>query len=640
MKELHRKIERIRYSCVGALLSLELKPFMLSAKQSKYVTVLIQLFIGTLRLLVPRALGERNIKSLIIVIAVILSGLSLNTHALVNYEVGAITIDGVQLLQDSADPNRYYYLPPTPRVSQHKDGAFELSLVKFVDPKSNTSGGLLHMLVTLALPEDELQLLKEKLKEVNSKAVIAGPVQLKTEEDGSFQVISATLSDKGLTRELISSGRAPIAPGSKAAIASSLSPNGATLLWESLQKPTSDVSVSVSAYYEAVMPSFNAKISADVETVYTHFSKLKNVQGGYRKREIRDIVDELTRTGAINIDVLDRMPEDKLNQSMQSLVNMISNKLTETIFDQKTGFTAIPEKEKAVEQGQIKGRQKKGWLSKLFTGTGNQKYYTDDQYVLKKRSDINKASFRINLNRRAVIKVPLFTAGNISGLYNAFKDKESMFRVVNLADPSFQKREVFFRVDGDYTDVFEKNLNFAAIAIKKDYKEKGQDTATGELIFTREDIRDGVFSKSWKYARLGQKSAKWMDYDYQVDWSLKGGNKVEDKDWINTNAPIITIKPPLTRLDLEIDADRFAIDDAGYRSAMFEVRYKIFGKQKKERIAVMRATDADSLNNAVLFHDPKTKVEYRLTWYPREGKKYTSDWIELDESYLVVYPPG
>lgn len=569
----------------------------------------------------------------------------ISVNALVNYEVGAITIDGIQLLQDSADPNRYYYLPPTPRVAQHKDGNFELSLVKFIDPKSETSGGLLHMLVTLELPNDELQSLKEQLKQINSKAVIAGPVQLKSEEEGSFQVVSATLSDTGLTRELITSGRAPIAPGSKAAIASSLSPNGATLLWESLQKPTSDVSVSVSAYYEAVMPSFNARISADIETVYTHFSKLKNVQGGYNKREIRDIVDKLTRTGVVNIDVLDRMPEDKLNQQMQSLVNMISNKLTETIFDQKTGFTAIPEKEKAVEKGQIKRRQKKGWLAKLFTGTGNQKYFTDNQFVLKKRSDINKASFRINLNRRAVIKVPLFTAGNISGLYDsfkegAFKDKENMFRVVNLADPSFQKRELFFRVDGDFTDVFEKNLNFAAVAIKKDYQDKGQADATGELIFTREDIRNGTFSKSWKYARLGEKTAKWMDYAYQVDWSLKGGKKVEDKQWQNSNAPIITIKPPLTRLDLEVDADRFAIDDAGYRSAMLEVRYKIFGKQKKERLAVMRATDAESLNSAILFHDPDAKVEYKITWYPREGKKYSSDWQEIEESYLVIYPPG
>ena len=579
-------------------------------------------------------------EGLLLIIATLITTLSLNAHALVNYEVGAITIDGIQLLQDSADPNQYYYLPPTPRVAQHKDGTFELSLVKFVDPKSETSGGLLHMLVTLSLPEDELQSLKEQLKQINSKAVINGPVPLKADEEGSFQVISATLSDTGLTREVITSGRAPISPGSKAAVASSLSPNGTTLLWESLQKPTSDVSVSVSAYYEAVMPSFNAKISADIDTVYTHFSKLRNVQQGYRKREIRNIVDELTRTGVVNIDVLDRMPEDKLNQHMQSLVNMISNKLTETIFDQKTGFTAIPKKEKAVEKGQIKRRQKKGWLAKLFTGTGNQKYYTDNQYVLKKRSDINKASFRINLNRRAVIKVPLFTAGNVSGLYQAYKDKESMFRVVNLADPSFQKRELFFRVDGDFTDVFEKNLNFAAVAIKKDYKDKKQATATGELVFTREDIRNGIFSKSWKYARLGAKTADWMNYSYQTDWSLKGGKNVEDKEWQTSNAPIVTIKPPLTRLDLEIDADRFAIDDAGYRSAMFEVRYKIFGKQKKERVAVMRATDAESLNNAIIFHDPDTKVEYRMTWYPREGKKYTSEWYDVDESYLMIYPPG
>ena len=37
----------------------KLMPFVLSAKQSKYETVLTKLFINTLRLFVPHAQGER-----------------------------------------------------------------------------------------------------------------------------------------------------------------------------------------------------------------------------------------------------------------------------------------------------------------------------------------------------------------------------------------------------------------------------------------------------------------------------------------------------------------------------------------------------------------------------------------------------
>jgi hypothetical protein len=327
---------------------------------------------------------------------------------------------------------------------------------------------------------------------------------------------------------------------------------------------------------------------------------------------------------------------------MQSLVDLATTKLTEIIFDQKTGFTAIPEKEKALESGQIAGRQKKGWLAKLFTSTGNQKYYTDNQYVIKKRTDINRAMFNINLTRRAVVKVPVDTAGNISGLYREFKDNPEMFRVVNLADPAFQKRDVFFRIDGDFSGVFEDMMNFAGISVLKKYKD--HEDATGELIFTREDIREARLSKSWRYARLGEKDEAWLNYGYRTTWSIKGQHQIKhpekEGEWIESSDPIITIAPPLTRLDLELDADRFLFEDAGIRSATLEVKYRIFNKEiPPKRLTVMRATDAESVSRAVLFHDPGKDVFYRVNWYPSKGQPIKGDWQKLDETYLVLVPP-
>lgn len=579
--------------------------------------------------------------ALAVVVCALLLAVARHGHALVNYESGQLEINGVLLLQDAADPKAYYYLPPAPRVATRADGGAELSLVKFVDPQGETSGGLLHMLITFSLPADELAELKEALKTEQAGARLLGPVPLHQQSDGSFSIISGSLSDQGFTRSLISSGRAPVTPGAKAAVAATLTPHGATLLWESLNKPTSDVSVALRTYYEAVLPSFQARIQADVSTVYEHYSRLMNRQQDYTKRQIRDITDELVRSGVVNVELLDRLPEETANKAMQSLVDLCTSKLTEIIFDQKTGFTAIPEKETAVESGQIQGRQKKGWLAKLFTGTGNQKYYTDNQYVLKRREDINRATFSINLTRRAVVKVPVDTAGNISGLYEQFKDNPDMFRVVNLADPAFQKREVYFQIDGDYRSAFEQMMNFAGVAVRKSYPEHAD--ATGELIFTREDIREGRFSKAWRYARLGQNDASWLNYDFRTTWSLQGRHQIkdptDDQQWHQSSDPIITIAPPLTRLELEVDADRFLFEDAAMRSAMLEVRYEMFGKQKSERLAVMRATDAESVTGAVLFHDPQSRVDYRVNWYPAGSQPLRGEWQPLEDSYLVLTPP-
>lgn len=562
-------------------------------------------------------------------------------RALINYEAGIRQINGVAVLQDAADAHAYYYLPQIPRIALGSSGLPEISLVKFVDPAGETSGGMLHMLVTFSLPDDEQQALAEALKAEDSQARLIGPVPLKEDEGGSFQLVSATLTDNKMTRTLISSGRAPLSPGSKAAVAASLSPHGATLLWESLNRPTSDVSVAVSAYYEASLPSFQATITADIATVYTHYSKIGNVQGGFKRRQIRDIADELVRSGAIKIELLERLPGDSGNKAMQALVDLVSAKLTDTIFDQQTGFTAIPEKEKAVEKGQLKGRQQKGWLAKLFTSTGNQKYYTDNQFVLKRREDINRANFNIRLNRRSVIKVPLATAGNLSGLYSVYKDNEHMFRVVNLADPAFQKREVFFRIDGDFSQAFEQNMNFAAVSIRKQYTK--HDVATGELIFTREDVRQGRLSKSWPYARLGEKGSQWLDYEYQVRWSIQGNRTIRqpapEDQWLRSSAPITTLAPPLQRLDLEVDADRFLFEEANIRSASVEFKYPVFGTPKTTR-AVLRVTDAESVDKFILYFDTSVGLQYRVKWYDRSGKSVLKEWQKLDGGYLVLTPPN
>ena len=580
-------------------------------------------------------------RSLLMFIALVFAGTS--AWALVNYDGPVRQVDGVLLLPDADRPNAWYYLPTVPHVARNAEGLPEVMVVKFVDPNSKTSGGLFHMLITLDLPAEELARLKKKMKKEIPGGTLLGPVPLRQGSDSSFSIVSATLNDKGFTRQVISSGRAPVTPGSKAAVAASLSPEGATLLWESLMHPTSDVSIALHAYYEAKIPAYRAKITADISTVYDHFSKILNRQKEYTKRELRDIYDEMVRTGVIKIEILDRLPEKSANQAMQRLTEMASEKLTKIIFDTKTGFTALPKKEQAVTKGQIKGRQQRGWITKLFKGTGNQEYFTDNQFVLKKRTDINRGIFSINLTKNSVVKVPFDTAGNISGLYEIYKSNPSIFRVVNLADPAFQKRELFFRLDGDYTDAFEKILNFGSVSVKKSYKDGNHSVATGELLFTREDIRKGKFSKSWKYARLGEPSDSWLRYEYSVTWSVKGNRKIRQPDkpgeWIASTDPIVTIAPPLERFELQIDADRTYFDEVGVKTGLVMARYKLFGKEKREKIALLKHSDADSLSSVVLFHDPGTPIEYKINWYFFGGKASRSEWQPLEEEYLMLTPP-
>ena len=79
------------------------------------------------------------IKRIFLTSCLAILSLAAPVFGLVNYETGQMELNGVLLLQDASDSNVYYYLPTAPRVSERSDGGLELSLVKFVDPKGETS---------------------------------------------------------------------------------------------------------------------------------------------------------------------------------------------------------------------------------------------------------------------------------------------------------------------------------------------------------------------------------------------------------------------------------------------------------------------------------------------------------------------
>ncbi len=584
-------------------------------------------------------MNHRPIQRLLFVFILLLSK---QAPALVNYSTGSLEIDGMLLLQDARQPARYYYLPSVPRIATTPDGTPRLLMVKFIDPAGKTSGGLFHALVTLTLPPEALQALQEKLDQKVPGATVAGPVPLRESKEAGFQLVSSVLTGKAFTNTRITSGHAPLTPGSEAAISATLSQQGATLLWDSLLSPTSDVSVAISAWYEARIPAYRAEIHADISTVYSHFSRLLNEQEHYTRNQLRKIIDELVREGVVQIRILDRLPEDAGNKAMQQLADLAATKLIDLIFDMESGLTKLPEKEVAVEQGQIPGRQKYSKVSRLFLIGNNPEYVTDYQYVLKKRTDINRGSFDIRLERSTVVKVPFHVAGNLSGFFSQYREDKRLFRIVNLADPAFQRREVFLRIDGDYADLFEGRMNFVSVSLKKETP--GYPPATGQVIFSREDIRKGDLTKSWKYARLGQAGEQWLDYQYRITWSLRGRKTIveppEEDQWITTSLPVLSLAPPLDRNDIVIDADRMSFEINGIRSALVEARYSLFGKRVRERLAILRNTDAESTNEVTLFSDPDTAIEYRVTWQRADNPRpVRTGWQPLTESYLALYPP-
>jgi len=575
-------------------------------------------------------------------------------HAVVKYDEGRRVIGGVQLLQDNTNPSEYYYLPQFPRLATRDDGTFQFLCLKYVGEQQESSGGLFHALIEFSLPQQVLDSITGVLQQESPSARIVGPVPLlqPSENDqsgvGGFEVVSAVLSqqdgESSFTRSMITSGHAPLAPGSRAAVAALLNRNGATLLWESLSGPTSDVSVSIHAYYEAAVKAYNAVVEADMQTVYQHFSRVMNVAHDYTKRQVRNVVDQLKQDGNLRVEVYDRTSGLGISAAeMEGILSIVTDKLTELLFDAKTGWSKEPERVTAVEANQIQGRQKRGWFARVFGGSGDTKYFTDDQYVLKRTLDTRAQSFRLNLSKATTIRVPLHTSGNIGGLYDSLKNDPKYFRIVDMGDPSFQRREIHFQIDGGVIDCFEDVVNSVTVSFRKTYPE-GHHDVTKDLIFHSHDVRNGRTIDSISFPRLAMQSADWIEFEYRVHWSLLGEDTMitvpeRQDEWIKSTAPAVSLVPPFEKRMVEIDADRAQFGEAGYSTAEVVFATRLAGKPKLGSSLRLRASDSEQTSRLAVYHDRDKEVVYRVKWYSTEGTVSLPVAL-LEGDYIFLTPPA
>ncbi|MBK8556253.1 MAG: hypothetical protein IPL65_11025 [Lewinellaceae bacterium] len=137
------------------------------------------------------------------------------------------------------------------------------------------SGALMHFLMEWSLtPQQEAELqakLSAKLKGMSASnpkyrmvtnPKVMGAANVKTDEENSFSIISAILNNNKSTPTLVTSGRAPVIPGGKVAVAALLEKNAAQLMAASFEKSRSitDVSVALRYRYDVLMPAVQGKL--------------------------------------------------------------------------------------------------------------------------------------------------------------------------------------------------------------------------------------------------------------------------------------------------------------------------------------------------------------------------------------------
>jgi len=547
--------------------------------------------------------------------------------------------------------NIYYYLPVNLRLSKRVDNTPEFLFLKYTTEKraeqGGMSGGLMHFLVEWGLTVEQRAEVEKMLKKDDPKATLAGAVQLEGDTDGtgSFQIISGTLSDDKMTPKLITSGRAPLVPGDKAAAAARLSPEGAQLLAATFEKSRSitDVTAQLNFKYTAIAPAAKGHVSIDWSKLESHTDSLgatyKRTTSGvdasaggfwfvawwdvkpnyaYSYDEMHKHFDELEKHKVIDF----QWDEGKSDERV--------TKIREAFFQYYMNLLAEPEPPQAAPPAPASDQEKKNDPN-IRIGT---------KYVYKKQSiekAIERGHTEFNLQARLAFKYSCSLTENLASWYDAVRDNPKCIAAVNLNDPFYAHRDVDFILDLDAKDMFEQEANYVTVNVRK--KRSSGNPFEDHITIDSKYVKEKGINATTTYAR-GEDTDPDV-YEYQAQWSFRGG-KVwpATPAWEKGSWEGVTLAAPIMPRTIEVEGDLEAMKASDITRITVQVHYSKFGQEMEDNFAISPAKNEPLVSKKIFMDRDAKGYAYRLVVDHKTDGKMATPWsAKVGDDYIYAAIP-
>ncbi|NER82025.1 MAG: hypothetical protein F6K42_21180, partial [Leptolyngbya sp. SIO1D8] len=252
-----------------------------------------------------------------------------------------LTIEGITVFPDHADPNQFWYLPgPVSLARRQRDRRANLTFMKYKAAAVSggpRGGGFLTFEVNLRLDPDLERRLLSKLS-----SIAPGRPQLAVVpfDEGTVQCVALNLQGSGGTTanpggegtfnavEQILGASVPSLHGDNTASFSlTLSQEGATILEKAFQTGTTPVGVIYNLTFTGMRPALDVKITADFKRIYKHFSGSLSAQYYFVQAGIEAGFEKLVQDGAIKIEVTNFTGEDDLKEKEQWALDFFKDQL-------------------------------------------------------------------------------------------------------------------------------------------------------------------------------------------------------------------------------------------------------------------------------------------------------------------------
>ena len=555
-------------------------------------------------------------------------------------------------------------------------------------------GGLVTFLVNFEVPEQTVQRAQSELQQKVPGAKVIGPLNYRS---GTFALVSEFQQEDGdWAKRVLGLGKAPVMEGHKAAVSIRLTKMGATILWESFKQSASNINVSFEMIIAGYRNPYEAKMTAWWERIAKNKALNVGLRTDYLGVDIQNIMKELKDSGAIELEVkgedakLDRLWEmayGKLAAQMfeqdndpTTLATLQDDPNAFSNFDRADKFNAdvrdrIAAENKAELQRVAEDRKRlerhgETWpfLAEIAKEDYNTDGKSDDAKSKQGNTDKSSPSGAVPAPSKANLKTPPSFAllasyrkkefkksgkfelnfkkwttdtqsmrfdENIGGFGKRMFNDPSHFRVINLNDPAYKMREILVQLDGQDSADFDKFVNFVTVQIRKTHQDGFKHV--DELKINQQNFNQAANNFTMKYGYHGdQDRARWLDYEYRINWNLYGGASWSS-DWQSTNDFIIPVVPPHQYREVVVEADPNVFSEAGVRLATVQFKSELFGKQDTQSVS-LKATGDGTLSKTIRYaHEPNDYgYWYDISWLKRGNVQLKQTDIQGNAEFIFA----
>jgi len=602
----------------------------------------------------------------------------------------------------------YYYLPTGLHLSTGPDGRPQFLLMNYRNEQGDVSGGVLHFLMEWGLTQAQLKEAQQQLTQLCKNGVRAGPTKrprggiarilgLKDQDPESdakvpcgtirgaarvttngdsetFRVISATLTSDAMTRSLVSSGKAPVLPGNRIAVAADMSANGAQLLAAPFERdmPIGDLSLELDLAFTSRVPAGEGRIvmhwdrlvtdsarltrewdkrKAQKDTIYkrTGDNQCKWPKSWFRPKkcrpqmqaievqnkvasdvEMRDFYSFLEEEEIIELDFRENVADERLDAVREAFFQYFLDSFAEPISAEDMAKLRSADETVAQELEIDQGR-KRYYASKTS-------YFTQESH--------KKQEFKLQYH--LAYERPFSVVQNIKSWYDdvVANYPESMADVY-LNDPFFQNQTVRFRLDFDAPqDLFSapadatqraSAINYVTVKIKKDRPDAGE--FTDAAVIDEDYIAEnGLFAQF----TFGADQSGDDSFQYMTQWSFGGGNVYpKTEQWQTASSPAVTLAPPVTPRTIEVEGDLADMEASDVSRINVQVAYRKFGEASVENIPVSPAQGEPLVSRTIFMDRDQNGYAYRLIVYRKTGDRIATEWAaKNNDNYVYAAVPS